>query len=249
MSADFAHQFGSYVYGSVSGLYVTSRSDSMGAKLRTADTPGQDQIYAADSKLAPRRFALKGVLVKDTADNLRTAWDAFRAAHAPGAAAYFYPHSDRYRVAQCESITDAVFDGRGRHRIDWAVDFFCADPLEYAVSSTSTTGLAAGGTINNAGNRATKPTLTIVVSSTGSSGYINLTNSTTSKLIQLVPGATGTITLNAYAETVTRGGASVISEMNGEFWTLAPGNNTLAVATFNSLTVSSISCAHNAAYV
>lgn len=249
MAADFAFAFGSYTYGSISGLTITRYTEERANDLQMARAPGMWRAYVASSLPATRRFTLEGIIVSDTATNLRTAWDAFLAAHGPGAVAYFYPHSDRYRIAQVESITKAEFTGgRQTTQIDFAVNFVAGDPLTYSTTTTTTSSLASGGTVTNGGGAPTWPTFTMVVSSIGSSGYINITNSTTGHMIQIVPSATGTYTINMYAQTVTRGGTDAIANMNSEFWSLAAGANTIAVALYNSATISSLSCAHNDAW-
>lgn len=259
MAADWDAQFGTsasyYVYATACGMHLRRIGRPLIARLRTADTPGMNRGYSAGGLLSPATFSIEGIIKGTSATNYRDRTDTFLAAHAPGRTdtagnlRKFYPHSDRFRYAEVRAVNK--LDDESTHRFwgDFDVEFYSADPLLYAETATSTSSLAAGGTITNSGQAATRHvTLTLAVGSIGTNGTIILTNTTTGEVMTITPDATGTFTIDCYAETVSRSSAYRPATFSGEWISLNPGANTLTVSTTGSASVSSLSCSHRNAW-
>lgn len=242
MSADNQMSYGAYTYSSVAGLTIQRLTDPMAVRPRTAETPGKDGAYSAGGLLGSRRFSMRGLMQGTSADNLRTIWRAFRAAHKPGAARTFYRHSDEYINAEVVGISEAEFNEMGRVHIRFEVDFLAVDPFAYKSTTDSQTGLAAGGTATNNGTAYVMPSLALDISSIGTSGTVTITNTTTGQALTLTPAATGVNTIDCGAETVVRGGVDKTTELStaSEFMRLDPGANTITVSTTGGLTVSTL---------
>lgn len=259
MAADWAAKFGTsvsyYTYSTACGMNLRSISRPLTARLRTADTPGMNRVYTAGGLLAPATFSIEGLIVGTSASNYRDRTDTFLAAHSPGRTdsagnlRKFYPHADRFRYAEVRAVNKLEDDSTHRYYNEFAVEFYCADPLLYAETATSTSSLSGGGTITNSGQAATRHvTLTLAVGSIGTNGTIILTNTTTGEVMTITPDATGTFTIDCYAETISRSSAYRPATFSGEWLSLAPGSNTLTVSTTGSASVSSLSCSHRNAW-
>lgn len=242
--------FGSYIYGTVSGLSIQQMTDDMAVRQRTAETPGRDGDYSADGLLSARRFTMSGILQASTADALDTAWLAFRAAHRPGAAKVLAVAADRYRIAKPDGITKVVLDSMSGTWLKWDVAFYCSDPFDYSPTETTVTGLEAGGTVTNDGSETTLPVLTLVVSDDGPGGSITVANVSTSQSFVLTPSAPGTYEIDsggtAGFESITVSDVDMSGEMTGDFLALAAGANLLTVTLADGATVSALSCVFRA---
>lgn len=234
-------KFGNYEYPK-SIILDTSRS--LETKNRFADTPGRHGQYTQGSLLAARRIPLKGHLIPEPADDMEALWDAFLAAHAPGLPrALYLGRDDRFINAEVISVADTE-GGEYPTSIPWELSFIASDPTQYA-ASTTTTSITAGGTVTNAGNIETPPVISVVLSSIGSSGTLTLTNGSVS-LVLAMPVATTTLTIDMARQRVTNTGGTDVTELvtSGRFWTLQPGNNTVARSFGGGASASSISSVH-----
>lgn len=245
MAVDFAIQFGSYVYAT-EGVTVEKVSDPLAVRTRMAATPGRSGAYSAGGLLDTRKFTLEGLIAAADRDDLRDAWDGFRAAHLPGAPAAFYLSSDRYRLAEVVGIGKAEWDGMAGAYLRLSVEFAATEPYDYAATATSTTGLASGGTVTAAGEVATRRvTWTLVV---GTAGTITIENTTTGEQMVLTVATTGTYVVDVAAETVTKSGVDMGDTFAGAFAGLAVGANTIAVSTSGGAVVTTLSCSHRDAW-
>lgn len=142
----------------------------------------------------------------------------------------------------------------------WAVPVTASDPFKYSVSTvTDSTGVAGSGTtgftfpitfpfsfttlssssgddqvvINNGGTFYAPPT--IVLTGPLTRGWFLLNETTGQSLRFDLPIDSGsTLTIDHRTETALLDGSTVISKIVGDFWKLAPGNNTVKLyADFN----------------
>lgn len=248
MAADWESAFEDYVYATACGMRLAKITRPVAVKMRTADTPGMNRGYSAGGLLAPVTFAIEGMILGSSSTNLRDRVDNFIAAHAPGTGKRFFPHSDRYRNAEVRGIGEILDDAPIRYYTKFSVEFYSADPLLYATTATSTTGLAGGGTVTNAGNAFTSPTLTVAVSSIGTDGTVTIGNTTTGQSLVLTPDATGTFTIDCAAETVSRSSVYRPATHSGDWLRLDPGANTITVGLAGSATISALSFSHRGAW-
>ncbi len=239
----FAPQFGSYVYANETGVYVQRISDDMDVRTRMAETPGRAGNYTAGGLLAMRRVQMSGIIAVPFGTDLRDTWEAFKAAHRPGVIQALYAHTDRYLLAEVSGVGKAEYDSLAYRQLQFDVDFACSDPYWYDVDTTTTTGLAGGGTVTAGGTAPGAPLWTLVVSSIGTAGTITITNTTTGEAFVLTPAATGTYLIDALAETVVRSSVDVSEQSAGVIPTLAVGANTITVDLTGSATLTSLTCA------
>jgi phage-related protein len=239
---NFAPVFGAYDYQAVGGVYVQEVDDPVAVKQRTADTPGADGAFTAGGLLDKKVVTLSGMIAK--ADGtLRDAWEAFRAAHAPGLPQALYLYSDRYMFAEVTGITNSKFNALANLQIEFEVQFTGCDPFTYDTSVTTTSGLDAGGTVTAVGTAPGAPIWTLVIDDIGTNGSVTVTNTTTGQAFTLKPAATGTYLIDSRLQTVTLSGVDVSDQFSGVFPLIAVGDNTITVATTLSLSVASLVCA------
>ena len=113
----FAKSFGSFAYNDVrDGLGLLDQQ--IGFRHRMSKAFSRDGAFADDSLHEPRRASFTGRLTgaagAQDAASLRTAWDNFAAAHAPGPARPLQIDSDRYLNARVESLGDKFNGGLER---------------------------------------------------------------------------------------------------------------------------------------
>jgi phage-related protein len=234
--------FGSYSYPK---CHILSRPRALAAKLRIAPTPGRDGEYSQGGLVGARRLVVSGVLIAASGDDIDTLWDAFVAAHAPGAAQALYPdRSDRYLRAEVEMIQETQGGETYMGAVPWEVAFVCVNPFYYAATATAPVLTTGGGTFTVGGSAPALGAFTLNVSAIGSGGSITVTNSTTGKAFTITPTATGNIIIDCDAETVTRAGVDVTAEFSGLFFALSVGSNTIAITTAGGATLSAASLSY-----
>ena len=184
---------------------------------------------------------LTGAAGAQDAASLRTAWDNFAAAHAPGPARPLQIDSDRYLNARVESLGDK-FNGLF-HEV--ALAFIAFDPFWYALTSTtSALSTSAATAITTGGTAYSWPVFTLVVSAAPAGGLITITNSADASFA-FAPPAADTYTVDCGQETIVNSaGTDMFAYMTGTLPVLVAGagsygaSNTLTVALTGGATLS-----------
>ena len=220
--ADFA--FGSYEYPQST---VTLVPTELTSKLRLADATGTEGGNTQGGKRGVRSLTVSGTLIAVAGgDSLADLWDDFLAAHAPGLPqALYVGRADRYLMAEVASIEepDNLVEA-----IDWEVGFSCADPYWYADDPTTDGVSGSSDTLTSAGNARTWPTLTVVLSSAGTTGTLALACG--GKTLTIACSASHlTMVIDMKRGQITNGAGVDITHLvtSGTFWDLAPGANTV----------------------
>jgi hypothetical protein len=243
----FKLQFGDYLYHDGANNF-TSVSEGQPARLRQATRPATDGAYTAGGLLAARKLVVRGfVAATDPTDDsaVRAAWDAFKAAHAPGPPRRLFIDDNRYINAEVDNVSDSEWEGLPQRTYE--VAFFCADPYWYAAeegeASISSADLADGAnTVTTAGTATSLPAISIDVSSFTAGATVTVTDGD-GNAATLTPTATGTYLVDSVAEDVTRSGSSVIAEWSGVFLVLKAGDNAWTLTTTGTIALGDVSVA------
>lgn len=235
------YQFGTYEYPQST---VTLAPTEISSKLRLSDSVGLDGGFSQGGKRGVRSQTLTGTLTAVSGGtDLVDLWDDFLAAHAPGSPqALYLGRTDRYLMAEVGSVRepDTLIGS-----IDWEVSFSCSDPFYYAATETTDGITGTSDTLTTTGNARTWPTLTIVLSSAGTTGTLTL--SCGSKSLVINCSATYlTMVVDMRRGKVTNGaGVDITHLVTGKFWDLAPGANAITRASGGAVapTITSINAA------
>lgn len=238
-------QYDSYNYLTKSVVLTYPRAEVV-AKERFAETPGRHGGYTQGGLLSARRFTVGGQLIAAVGDDLEALWDAFMAAHVPGVPKKFYPgRDDRFISAEVVGVKDVNSD-QFPTSVQWELNFLASDPTYYADTATSDT-ITTGGTVTNLGTVETWPSVAVVLTALGTAATLTLTNSTTGKsLVIAMPGSLTTLTIDMAAQKITNTGGTDVTDLltSGEFWSVAPGANTIVRTFTGGATASSIVSTH-----
>ena len=233
--------YNGYAYGDT--LYELT--EELGYRHRMTKAANRDGAFTDTSLHDPRRLSGTGELVgapnaqgipaQDIA-SLRTAADAFKAAHQPGPPQKLMLDSDRYISAQVEHLS-LKFDG-----LLYAVElsFLAYDPFWYSMAPT-TVALAqnAATAITPGGMAKSLPIFTLVVSAAPAGSLITLANAQDVTL-SYAPPAAGTYTIDCLQESITdQNGADQTAYMTGDFLALIAGANQITLTLSGGVTLSS----------
>lgn len=226
-------------------------TDDVAAELSTWKPSGRSGQGSADSLLAAKRVSVQGIANYGSVALRDAGWEAIKAGLPVGPLRGLVTRSvtpARYFEARVEQLSHQI-NPQFPFRLVYDVSFFIPSGVALASTATTQTLTGTGGTVTApAGTEPALPMLELTVSAIGTNGDVIVTNSTTNESITLRPTATGTIYLDASAETITRGGVSVATDWRaGQFLTLVPGvANTLTVATSGGAAVSGLALSYKA---
>lgn len=222
-----ALSYNGYGYGET----IEEITEELGYRHRMSKAANRDGAFAAPGLHDPRRLSASGVLVgagrAQDAASLRAAWDAFKGAHQPGAAAPLRLDSDRYLNAQVEHLS-FKFDGLS-YQVQ--LSFLAYDPYWYAAQPTSAPlAQNAATTVTPAGTATSLPLFTFTVSSAPPGSLLTLTNAQDVSL-SFAPPAGGTYLIDCAAEAITdQNGTDQTAYMTGDFVSLVAGPNALTLS-------------------
>ncbi len=224
MTTFFAKTFGGYSYGD----NVATLETQLTFRTQTSTPPGKGGRYSSGALFDVLYLTLAGMIVAaDTTDpaSLRSACDAFLAAHIPGVGRMLAIDDDRYCNAEVSS--DIKFDAWGG--LPWkqySLTLAAYDDPPWFSAATTTAALANGAnTVTTAGTGPADPVVTFVVSAGGSP--VTVTDGD-GNVFGFTPDAAGTFIADTFQETLTAGGAdkTALLSLPGQFLRLKAGANT-----------------------
>lgn len=186
--------FNGYTYGDkLSGL-----RDSPSFDIKTSDSSAYDGSNYGRSRLAKRQLELRGIIMAESHDALRTVADAFMLAHSGTYPAKLVCYTDRYLWAQVDG--DISREHSNARNWPWSVNFLCHDPYYYSVDSNvvNKTAIDLGDfniprttTVTVGGTAFATPIISFVVDDYAT-GEAKIENVTTGEILSFIPTANGT---------------------------------------------------------
>ena len=224
----FAKMLGSYLF-----VDQTARLDEQLAfREQSTTVAGVGGRNSGDTLFDGLFLTLSGiVLATDIAGgnpnnpaDIRTAWDKIKGALIYSGSMPLFIDTDRFVNVRLAS----EFRGEGWNGLpvrDFSVTLVSReDPPWWSQTPTTVAGLAAGvNIVSTVGNGPSDPVISVPVSAVG--GTFSVSNGTTS--FQITPDAVGTYLIDTKNESVTESGLDKMYLLTGDFFRLAPGDNTL----------------------
>lgn len=248
MALTYTFVYNGYTYGANLRLI----HDSPMWKAPTADTPGVDFTFTERGRLESRRLEIEGLLSAADPESLRTAKDAFKAAHGSFTPAAFTLWTDRYCWGLLDGPLQDVLDN---HRWwQWEAALFCGDGFLYSTTESSQAlTVGAPTTVTAGGSAYATPYIEFTLSAAPSGGQVTITNATTSEQFICHSTLTGLHTLycgpnctNDYAVNFARKDrlwhateGQATRYMDGVNPRLKVGANSITIAATGGATVSS----------
>lgn len=218
---------------------VISWGETRDSRIEAETIPRRHGAYVdAKQYLDPRTIDIKGKIVKNTVDDLRTSLDALNELIETGRGALML-HDDRFLYAEKQNFTFDYIDGTRGAGIIYDLSFMADDPFYYALSPVSQditlsgSGSEAitialdehGAPIAVAGNADCDPVITITPS--GSYTEIILINNQGDierRFSFVAAGSSGDeIMINAIDKLCFRNGINALSYFYGSFFQLRAG--------------------------
>lgn len=226
-----------YSFNSYSLPLVESVAAPMPGRIAQADTPGRAGGYQGKRRTGSRSITVTGTLAADSYADLLDAWSDLCAAHDVEDAAHLVIRDGWYLLAQPETVADSE---RDTSHLKYDITYRCSDPFFRSTTLTSQTlSTSSSTTFTATGNVAALPAISLTFS--GGSGSATITNTTTGETCTISPDTTGTYIIDCEGESVTLSSADKSACFAGQFLTIAPGSNTIAVsATGGTLTAASL---------
>lgn len=235
----------------------------------TRDVAEQERPRAAGAVTQSGRLQSRRLTVEGSAMGfgggpiaIQAAMDAIQGACGSSGAVQklFFGRSDRYINAQVTGLSESYKQGESsaygvNHRL--MISFLAGDPYFYDIAGpVSAVGLtSAGGIVTPGGNAPALATWSIGIS-TGGTGQITLTNTTTGEIATL--GTPATVWANGDAVvltratgvyTVTRNGAPAPGLMLGLIPALAAGPNVVSLSATGGMALGALGCSATARWL
>lgn len=211
-------------------------------------------ILASQPVLSARRIVIRGLVQEQDKDILRTTLDNMnKVFHRPNKKLRLY--DDRYMWAYLSDFAFAFVEGSAGASAAYTATFICADPFIYSdtggsdgprtINSSDTPVDITNGniykeafTINNSGSSFVYPTYNFVA--LGAVTRIVVRNLTTGKTFTYTGtlALNDTLVVNAGTLSVKKNGVEDLTNWNGVFVWLDPGDNSMEVEGTVSFTVS-----------
>ena len=232
-------QFGSYVFPAT----IRPDGSSPSMELAEQERPRAPGATYQTGRLKSLVLSCRGELSDPDPATLLALYDDFKAGVSAGVQQLWMGRDDRYWLAQIEGITDSATDGQTWGSfIAVAANFRASDPQAWAATSTTVTGLGAGGTVTTVGSGVMQPAWSVTIGTSGVN-VVTLANTTTGE-VATVTGtfASGDVIIldrSGVLMTVTWNGTPSFGIFDGIIPQLVAGANTITCgATLGTVTMS-----------
>lgn len=217
-----------YVNGSASGFTIDELTiDPSSRRLTIQELPLVTGSLVAPGKLGERNVVVSGIIVAENAQNVRTLRrqliEVLRDSGVNHVAVKWTPEA--VEVGLTGFLNGAVeCSPAGGHFLNYTFTVTCADPVAYAVTTSTQT---IGGTATTLGNAEVFPT--IQVNTTAATVVIS--NTTTLQTMTLTSMTNGVCVISTKPgfESITLGGVSIMQKLSSasKFISLQPGANVI----------------------
>jgi hypothetical protein len=249
MTEFFSISFGAHNYNLATDWPATI-SEGQPVRSRQAARANIEGAYTAGGLLGVRKIVISGALacpLPYSAANMRAAWDAFKAAHAPGMPQILMIDNDRYIMAEVVSIAESKWNGLQSRPFE--VEFDCADPYWYGATQNSQTLALGANSITTHGTAPCLPIFYVNVAPGFTTGASFSIADSFGNVTTVTPTIFGSYVAESTVENMTSIGfldteystLGNMSVFSGQFTKLAAGASNIQVSTSGNITLSSIS--------
>ena len=205
--------------------------------LNAAEIPRRDGQVIRGGKLGIKEYEVRGTLVGDTPDEVRTQFDAMMAVLA-NRTANLYLLDDRYTEARLVGYTDSYPDGSALGVLDFILTFQSSLPYELSetLQSQSYTTISVNAetfNVTNNGNYDAFVKITVTAPGSAITADCQINNLTTSDSFSYLGtiSATKKLIVNSFSVpfTVYNDGTSDIANYSGAIIKLSPGVNAIQI--------------------
>ena len=235
---------GTFDLDSTNNIAIEDVAVQINKSVQESALPKYDGSVIPIGKRKSMIIRVRGSVTGSDYDDLRTKLDSLKNAVEDTAEKKFTTDDDRQAFVQYRSFGYSY--KFLRRFANFSAEFICSNPFwlsQTLNSDTRTPTSGVGYTIANAGNATTRAKITITAGLSAISNDIKIQNTTTGETFQYrgAINSSGVLIVNNRVDTadlvVTNDGTSDFPNFEGDFITLAPGNNTIVLTTAASPTV------------